>query len=217
MDNQQVSEAGRTLALRGAAKGGLARAAKLSPEERKESARKAAEARWAGPVVNATHTGVLSLGGKEIACAVLEDETRVLTQETFLRAIGRAAKAKAGTGSTMLVDGMPPFLAAGNLKPFIPEELSGSTAPRIFRNPNTGTRGFGYNALLLPMVCEVYLEAREAGKLNKTQDHIADACKILYRGLARVGIVALVDEATGFQEDRAAPCPCRNLAGVYFG
>ena len=150
----------------------------------------------------ATHTGTLNLAGKEIACAVLEDGTRVLTQETFLQAIGRAGKAKARTGSKTLVDGMPPFLAAGNLKPFIPNELSGSTAPRVFKNPKTGTKGFGYNALLLPMVCEVYLEAREAGALTQQQDHIADACKILYRGLARVGIVALVDEATGYQEDR---------------
>jgi hypothetical protein len=103
----------------------------------------------------------------------------------------------------MLVDGMPPFLAAANLKPFIHHELSGSTAPVLFRNPTTGTRGFGYDALLLPMVCEVYLEAKEANALTSQQSHIADACKILYRGLARVGIVALVDEATGYQEDRA--------------
>ena len=34
------------LGRRGAKKGGLARAASLSPEERKEIARKAAEARW---------------------------------------------------------------------------------------------------------------------------------------------------------------------------
>ncbi len=33
--------------------------------------------------------------------------------------------------------------------------------------------------------------------------HIADQCEVLLRGFARVGIIALVDEATGYQKDRA--------------
>jgi hypothetical protein len=56
----------------------------------------------------------------------------VLTQESFLSAIGRARKAKAGTGSTQLVDGLPPFLAASNLRPFISDELRQSTTPEVF-------------------------------------------------------------------------------------
>jgi len=53
------------------------------------------------------------------------------------------------------------------------------------------------------MVCEVYLRARDAGQTRKHQQHIVEACDLLMRGLARVGIIALVDEATGYQEDRA--------------
>ena len=66
-----------------------------------------------------------------------------------------------------------------------------------------GTTGFGYNAEILPLVCEVYLNARSAGKLLPSQEHIAERADILIRGLARVGIIALVDEATGYQEIRA--------------
>jgi len=33
--------------------------------------------------------------------------------------------------------------------------------------------------------------------------HLADRCEILVRGFARIGIIALVDEATGYQSDRA--------------
>ena len=64
----------------------------------------------------------------------------------------------------------------------------------------------GYNALLLPQVCEVYLRARDAGVLLASQQHIAERAEILIRGLAAVGIIALVDEATGYQrlrEERA--------------
>ena len=58
----------------------------------------------------------------------------------------------------------------------------------------------GYRAELLPDVCEVYLKAREAGVLPTNQKHVAKQAEILMRGLAHVGIIALVDEATGFQE-----------------
>src|SRR5690606_38364207 len=72
-----------------------------------------------------------------------------------------------------------------------------------FRLPS-GQKAFGYNAELLPQVCEVYLKARDANQLNKSQIHVAKQADILMRGLATVGIVALVDEATGYQRDRAS-------------
>jgi hypothetical protein len=56
---------------------------------------------------------------------------------------------------------------------------------------------------LLPKVCEVYLQAREDGKLTSQQMHVAQACELLVRGLTHVGIIAMVDEATGFQYVRA--------------
>ncbi len=119
--------------------------------------------------------------------------------------MGRAGKAKGGHGATAIeegVDKLPSFLAANYLKPFVSSDLIKSTAPVIFRTPN-GAKAFGYHAQLLPKVCRAYLEARDAGMTNKSQEHIVRAADILMRGLAEVGIVALVDEATGYQKDRA--------------
>lgn len=147
----------------------------------------------------ATHDGTLQIGSIAIPCAVLEDGRRVLTQEGFLHAIGRARKAKGGQGAS--VDERPAFLAANNLQPFISKELAESTAAVVF-TPLTGGRAYGYVAELLPMVCNVYLSARDAGALVAGQEHIAQACDILVRGLAKVGVVALVDEATGYQDER---------------
>ena len=48
----------------------------------------------------------------------------------------------------------------------------------------------------------VYLKARDAGVLPANQRHVADQAYMLMRALAHVGIIALVDEATGFQYDR---------------
>lgn len=151
------------------------------------------------------HDGPLTLAGSEIIAAVLPTGKRLLSQGTFLRAIGRSRTPKAGTGGTT-VDGSPFFLAAEQLKPFISEELRVSTTPIMFRL-RSGQRSVGYGAELLPMICEVYLRLRDQcakdGKpVPKTFQHIVEACDALMRGLAHVGIIALVDEATGFQETR---------------
>ena len=60
----------------------------------------------------------------------------------------------------------------------------------------------GYRADLLPLVCNVFLDAKEAGTLRPNQVHIAEQCKILNRGFSVVGLTALIDEATGYQEVR---------------
>lgn len=197
------NEHARALATLGAAKGGSARAERLGADERRAIARGAAEARWGNVLPMATHSGNLVIAGRLIACAVLENGKRVLTQETMLRTVGRAAKAKGGTGSSGLtVDGLPPFLAAENLLAFVSDELRQATQPIAFRTPS-GARGYGYDAMVLPAVCEVYLQARDAQKILQSQRHIVETCDMLMRGLARVGIIALVDEATGYQETRA--------------
>ena len=54
----------------------------------------------------------------------------------------------------------------------------------------------------LPQVCDVYLRACGAKKLRHNQQHIARQAEILVRAFAHVGIIALVDEATGYQDAR---------------
>lgn len=179
-------------------KGGLARAESLSPTTRSEIAQKAAEARWGSGLPRALVDGQISIAGKIIDCAVLENGKRVLTQETFLMAIGRSGRPKAGTG-IMLLDGMPSFLAAENLNAFITDELRHSTTPLAYLSIS-GRKSYGYDALLLPMVCEVYLKARDEKALHYTQKNVVRICDLLTRGLARVGITALIDEATRYEE-----------------
>jgi P63C domain-containing protein len=183
-------------------KGGKARAESLTPDKRKEIARKAAESRWTKDLPAADYTGAIQIGDAEIACAVLEDRRRVLTQSDMMRALGRARQAK-GRGYYDADANLPAFLTAKNLKPFIPDELYVTSSQIEFRLPS-GQRAFGYPAQLLPQVCEVYLRARDAGALVPSQLRIAQHADLLIRGLANVGIVALVDEATGYQRDRAS-------------
>ena len=150
-------------------------------------------------VIAGTPDKPLIIGDIKIDCYVLEDETRVLSQGGFLKAIGRSRTPKAGTGG---VDNPPAFLAPDNLKPFVSKELSLSTTPIPFKT-QAGPISHGYRAEILPQVCEVYLKAKDANALLQSQRHIAERAYALIRGLATVGIIALVDEATGYQRIRA--------------
>ena len=140
----------------------------------------------------------LRIGDVEIPCYVLQGELRVLTRGGFLTAIGRAR----AVPSRVDDDKTPSFLAANNIKTFVSNDLLLTTKPIRFRAPSRGGISFGYQAILLPEVCKVYLDAWDAGALHASQIHIAKRADTLIRGLAHVGIIGLVDEATGYQAIR---------------
>lgn len=195
----------------GRARGGEARAKKLTPEERSAIARKAARARWTEDGIQEAVCGSpdspLRIGEVEIECYVLQDGTRVLTQASFLQALGRHRKANVRRETT---ERIPAILQGKSLSGFLTPDILTQAEPIRFRPPNGG-RASGYRAELLPVVCEMYLKARDAGVLNRQQEHVAAHAEILIRGLAAVGIIALVDEATGYQEKRASDALARIL------
>jgi hypothetical protein len=96
----------------------------------------------------------------------------------------------------------PVFLTADNLKPFFPNDLEENSKPILFTY--RGVEMIGYRAELLADVCDIFADADRKGVLRSNQKHIAEATRLLSRGLTRVGIIGLVDEATGYQQDRAA-------------
>jgi hypothetical protein len=151
-----------------------------------------------------TKLGSLKIGGSEIECAVLEDGIRVLSQRAFTKAIGApsggaAFKRRAEEG----VADLPIFVAYERLKPFIDDELRASLISPVEYIPKHGGRSaLGIKAELVPNVCDVWLKARDAGALTENQKRIAKHADILMRGLAHVGIAALVDEATDYQPIR---------------
>jgi hypothetical protein len=195
----------------GRAKGGAARAAAMTPKERKAIAKKAAEARWSGEIKQATHGSEdhpLKIGDVEIPCYVLEDETRVLSQRGVIGGLGMTSGSGAGGGT----DRLTIFLGGKAVSPYVSEQLlSLMNNPIKFRPTIGGRLAYGYPATVLADICDVVLNARRARVLLKHQEHIADRCELLVRGFARVGIIALVDEATGFQRDRAKDALSRIL------
>ena len=149
-------------------------------------------------VIAGTPDRPLVIGNIEIPCYVLEDETRVLVQRGMMDALDM----KQGTAGRGGGDRLSKFVRTKALKSFVSEQLADVIKnPIIFQTQRVG-KAYGYEATIIADLCDAVLEARKAGVLHYQQQHIATRCEILVRAFAKVGIVALVDEATGYQEIR---------------
>lgn len=186
--------------LTGRAKGGKAASDAMTPEQLRERAMKGVEARRAlGELPRATHGSPdrpLRIGNIEIPCYVLNSELRVLSG----RGLQTALNLGQGHGA-ILKD----FLSKNALLSFINDELAMAlNNPIKFVRPGRGGKtALGYEATILADICDAVLSARKSGRLSDRELMIADRCELLVRGFARVGIVALIDEATGYQDVRA--------------
>jgi hypothetical protein len=205
----------------GKAKGGIARAAKLTPEQRSAIASDAAKVRWNQRLPEPEHglvlpralpgyEGVLDLGGMKLPCAVIQGPKgiqRVLTENGITYAIlgtrsgaSKRLKKAASEGGALL----PLFVAPGQLTPFIDQELEDGPLTPIDYVVDGERVIRGYDAAILPAVCNIWLRAREAGALQSQQLPKAQKAEILMRALAETGIVALIDEVTGYEKIRPA-------------
>ena len=197
-----------TEGVTGRAKGGVARSEKLSPERRKEIAAAGAKARWGAgaDVPTSEFAGVLKFGELTFPCAVLPDGTRVFSETDFMKGLGMyrsgALSVRRDTATGQGGAQVPLYLSFKNLSPFLIKHLGDvHITPRLYRT-TAGNTAHGINAKLIPKICSIWLDARRAGVLGSRQEKIADNAELLLRSLAEVGIVALVDEATGYQAVR---------------
>ncbi len=136
-------------------------------------------------------SGHLPLMGIEIDTYVLEDGTPLIGKTKILKALGRPKKGDTKTDR-------PEFLSANNLIPFITNDLNSKLQGIEFKNGNQVVSA--YSSDILPLICNVYLEARQAGVLTKGQLPIAQQCEILVMAIAKVGMAALVYESVGFEK-----------------
>jgi len=177
----------------------MANAKNMTNEERGV---KAAMERWHPSVPRATHSGILLIADQEIACDVLENGKRILRQNTFLKAMGKAKPAGPDAKRAKEYN-LPVFLIANNLTPYLKQEILERAAP-IFYKSSDGRRLIGYEATILPEACKVYVQADHDNVFTDSpqQAKIAAVCKAMLYGLATVGITSLVDCVTGYEKSR---------------
>lgn len=187
------------------ARGGKTRAERLSAVQRSESARIAAMTRWAGegkPQPILARYGApdrpLKIGDVEIPCYVLADGTRVLAQRGLQGGIGLSLGG-GRTGARRIAELLESLAEKGiDTRGLIARVNS----PIRFIPPHGGNPADGYEATILPDLCAVLIDAGRQGKLGKQREHLAARAALLQHGFATVGILALVDEATGYQDYR---------------
>ncbi len=149
--------------------------------------------------LKSTHEGKFSIGDSELNCAVLEDGTRVITKSAVFKAFGRTKRGR--KEGEIRVPNMPAFIDANNLQPFVGEDLKEVLNQIDYKDKNNSPAS-GYDANILPLMCKMYLDARQQKALKSQQLPLARASEILLLGLSKIGVVALVDEATGYQYER---------------
>jgi hypothetical protein len=191
-----------------ASKGGKARADSLSAKRRKEIAKKGAEARWSKeedtlnkPVAIHPYTRVsdLKIGNIDLPCAVLENRTPVIFYSSVTKTLGRGTGGKSRRLASKASMMMPDFLYGTALEPFVSTSLRVALNNPILVRVKGGTRK-ALDAKLIPEICEVWIDADRAEALQPSQKHIAKNADVLLRGFARVGITALVYEATDYEK-----------------
>jgi len=153
-------------------------------------------------ILKATHQGELDLNGFKISSAVLEDGTRVLVNRSLANAFGIKGagaywqKKKEQKGALL-----PEYLSAKYLEPFIPDEIKLTISKPIPYINLQGIETDGVPAQLLADLCDIYIKAGEKGAFKNNTEIPENAYQILL-AFSKVGIIALVDEVTGYQETR---------------
>ena len=150
--------------------------------------------------LNQIHKGVIKLNGHEeyeIQCYVVDNGEKVeryLSQSEVVKLISGGRES----------GNLQRYLASSALQDTLPKEI------REYYNNNiliinTGLYSVnGVRASTVVDICNAYLRARQLGLLKPNQIKLAEQSEIFISALAKTGIDAVIDEATGYQYFRKA-------------
>lgn len=144
-------------------------------------------------ILKAICEGELNLGPIKVRCAVLENKQRVISQREVVKAITGHAKG-----------GLDRYLKPQNLQEYVPLKFKGHSLDQAtFKYLSTNKQeGQAFIATDIVDFLDMYLQARKDKKLLPSQYHLADQAEAIVRALAKTGIIALIDEATGYEKIR---------------
>lgn len=188
----------------GRARGAIALAEKMTPEERRQRGSKGAAARWKKQLA-ATHKGNFKAQlGIDIECYVLNDpgRTAVISQTGMAEALGL----------TMRGNVLERFIGTRAMADFVVAELADKLRnPLSFQwdsalaeTPSSTTKvvppamGKGFDAALLIDLCNAIAQASAAGKMGKRYEKVVQQAAIITGASAKSGIRSLVYALAGY-------------------
>jgi hypothetical protein len=140
----------------------------------------------------AAWAGVLPIGENELPCYVLNDGRRVISR----------------TGATTSLTGrrggdLESYISVGALQGYLPPDFTDHMIEFTLQGVTNRTVR-GITAESFCDLCTAYVRALDDGALQSDrQREIAAHAGIFLAASAKVGLLALIDEATGYQYDRA--------------
>lgn len=152
----------------------------------------------------ATHSGVWNIGmedGSEISvkCYVMDNGERVLSLRGSAKSMGLS-----GGGSGALVRN----LNAKWISPYLSEELR-TWLYHAGRNElpdyvsDKGVKFTPFEASLFVDLCKAYVDASRDNNLpTQVQENTANRMYAIMTAFAKTGLIAVIDEVTGYQDDR---------------
>jgi len=147
-----------------------------------------------------THKGTLNLNNFEIPCYVNNKGERILASRQMQTALKIEEDSK--NGKQVSGKRLVRFFNQKSLQPVFSLIEDRSLLIPI-KDEYNKRKIVGYNAKALPAICDAILKGRRDGKLvGSRQKIIAEQCEILISAFAQIGIIALIDEATGYIKDK---------------
>lgn len=186
----------------GRAKGGVATAAKMTPEQKAERARKGALARWGDKPLKALPNkgNFLQHFGVDVECYIADDERRtaVISQTGMATVLGLRSRGSA----------FPVFINSKLMADSVGRELRGKLEKPLLLQWGSGGRGsappsiiHGHDAALLIDVCNAIADANAKGKLGKRYEKVVAQAAIINGASAKSGITGLVYALAGYRPE----------------
>jgi hypothetical protein len=149
-------------------------------------------------ILSSVHQGILHIGGVELECHVLENGKRIFSTKDFLKAFCIDYNQRTPFAALKKFLLRVRFISIGN------ENLTNPIDhPIKFKDPTKGNLiNNGYAVELLPEICDAVIKLANRMTLSMDYNKALEQGRKLLKSFAQVGIIALVDEATGYQDFR---------------
>ncbi len=152
--------------------------------------------------------GELPVGGYSLRCYVLPDERRMISSRNFYILFGINSTQVGPSRLASLIDS--PYLKSDKMT-----ALRAVLAKPIRVADERGVSVLCYEGTIIVDFCRALLDVRRVDGLPKWAVKYADSAEMIISSVAKVGIVALIDEATGYQARRHREA-LQRLLDAYF-
>ncbi len=138
-----------------------------------------------------SHYGTIHIDTLAFDCVVLEDATRGYVQSQLMQVIGFRKKNPGTQFRRFLTETAPNAL-----------KILEKSEYEVVQMPHGANAKFAPAGILTEIAAGV-MESAALGKLHTQRRGLVQPCAAIYRALAKTGEVALIDEASGYQRQRA--------------